>query len=94
METFRRKFNELLTGVKLLLNDVKLVFNVVTVLLIVRTAPVLGIAVKREASPTCLPKIVPAEIVEKNPKLVDILTAEILLTPKRKLTELLFIVVT
>ena len=62
MDTFRRKFNELLTVVTLLLTVVRLLLTIVTLLLtvitlllIVRTAPVLGIAVKREASPTCLP---------------------------------------
>ena len=40
---------------------------VVTLLLTVSTAPLLGILVKSEASPTNLPYIVPAEIVEKNP---------------------------
>jgi hypothetical protein len=49
-----------------------------TVLLIVSTAPVFGIAVSEDPSPTNLAKMVPAEIVEKNPKLVEIEFVEIL----------------
>ena len=60
---------ELLTAVSELL-------TVVTLLLTVKTAPLLGIEVNKEASPANLPKIVPAEIVEKNPKLVDVVIAE------------------
>ena len=57
--------------------------TVVTLLLTVKTAPVFGIAVKSEASPTCLPNIVPAEIVEKKPKLVDVVIADVFETVKR-----------
>jgi hypothetical protein len=53
------------------------------VLLTVVSAAVTGRFVNREPSPTCLPKMVPAEIVEKNPKLVDIVAAEILDTARR-----------
>ena len=49
---------------------------VVTLLLTVKTAPLLGIEVNKEASPANLPKIVPADIVEKNPKLVEVVIAE------------------
>jgi hypothetical protein len=45
--------------------------------------PPLGIPVNPDPSPTKRPKIVPAEIVEKNPKVVDIVTAEILDTARR-----------
>jgi hypothetical protein len=67
-----------LTEFSRLLRVVILVVFVVTKLLTARTAPVLGIAVSREPSPINLPKIDPDEIVEKNPKLVDIVIAEIL----------------
>ena len=60
---------ELLTAVSELL-------IVVTLLLTVKTAPLLGIEVNKDASPANLPKIVPAEIVEKNPKLVEVVIAE------------------
>ena len=60
---------ELLTAVSELLTVLRL-------LLIVKTAPLLGIEVNKEASPANLPKIVPTEIVEKNPKLVDVVIAE------------------
>ena len=47
-DTVRRKLTELLTPVSKLL-------TVVTLLLTLRTAPLLGIEVSKEASPTCLP---------------------------------------
>ena len=50
-----------------MLTAVSELLTVVTLLLTVRTAPLFGIAVRSEASPTCFPKIVPADIVEKNP---------------------------
>ena len=53
------------------------------VLLTVVSAAVTGRFVNKEPSPTCLPNRVPAEIVEKNPKLVDIVAAEILDTARR-----------
>ena len=40
--------------------------------------PATGKFVRSEPSPICLPNTVPVEIVEKNPKLVDIVKAEIL----------------
>ena len=55
-----------------------LVAFVVTKLLTARTAPVLGIAVSNDPSPINLLYTDPAEIVEKNPKLVDIVIAEML----------------
>ena len=61
-----------------LLMVVILVVFVLTKLLTARTAPVLGIAVSKEPSPINLLYIDPDEIVEKNPKLVDIFIAEIL----------------
>ena len=42
-----------------------------------------AIPVKADPSPIKRPKILPVEIVEKNPKLVDIVTAEILDTARR-----------
>ena len=52
-------------------------------LLTVVSAVVTGRFVRSDPSPTCLPNIVPAEILEKNPKLVDIVVAEILDTARR-----------
>ena len=57
----------MLTVVTFVLTEFSKLLTVVTLLLIVKTAPLFGIAVRSDASPTCLPKIVPAEIVEKNP---------------------------
>ena len=54
-----------------------------TELLIVVSPAVTGRLVRKEPSPTKRPKTLPAEIVEKNPKLVDIVTAEILETARR-----------
>ena len=54
-----------------------------TVLLTVVNPAVTGRLVNKEPSPICLPNRVPAEIVEKNPKLVDIVAAEILDTARR-----------
>ena len=62
---------------KLLIVVIFVIF-VLTKLLTARTAPVLGIAVSSEPSPINLLYIDPAEIVEKNPKLVDIVKAEML----------------
>jgi hypothetical protein len=53
------------------------------VLLTLVSAAVTGRFVNKEPSPICLPNRVPAEIVEKNPKLVDIVAAEILDTARR-----------
>ena len=49
-----------------------------TVLLTVRTAPVFGISVNEDPSPINLANTVTAEIVEKNPKTVEIVNEEIL----------------
>jgi hypothetical protein len=65
------------------LTEFNKLLTVVTLLLSVKTAPLLGIEVNKEASPTNLPYIVPAEIVEKNPKLVDVVIADVFDTVKR-----------
>ena len=57
--------------------------TVVKLLLTVASAVVTGRLVSKDPSPTNLPKIVPAEIVEKKPNEVDIVTAEILDTARR-----------
>ena len=57
----------LLTVVILLPFNDAVLLTVVRLLLIVKTAPVFGIAVSKDPSPTNFAKIVPAEIVEKNP---------------------------
>ena len=56
---------------------------VVPVLLIVVSAVVTGRLVSNDPSPTKRPKTVPAEMVEKKPNEVDIVTAEILDTARR-----------
>ena len=53
------------------------------VLLTVVNAVVTGRFVRRDPSPIKRPNKVPAEIVEKNPNEVDIVTAEILDTARR-----------
>ena len=63
------------------------------VLLIVVSAVVTGRLVSKDPSPTKRPKIVPAEMVEKKPNEVDIVTAEILDTARRKFTALLTVVI-
>jgi len=55
---------------------------VTPVLLTVVNAAVTGRFVRRDPSPIKRPNTVPAEIVEKNPKLVDITDVEILLAVK------------
>ena len=57
----------LLTVVILVAFVAPVLLTVVRLLLSVKTAPVFGIAVNKDPSPTNLEKIVPAEIVEKNP---------------------------
>ena len=52
-------------------------------LLTVVSAAVTGRLVSRDPSPTKRPNTVPAEIVEKKPNEVDIVTAEILDTARR-----------
>ena len=66
----------MLTVLRLVLTFVTFVLTELRRLLTAKTAPVLGIAVKSEASPAKRPYIVPAEIVEKKPKLVDVVIAE------------------
>ena len=53
--------------VALVLTEFRRLLIVVTLLLTVSTAPLLGMLVNNEASPTNFPYTVPAEIVEKNP---------------------------
>ena len=57
--------------------------TVVKLLLTVASAVVTGRFVSKDPSPTKRPKTVPAEIVEKKPNEVDIVTAEILDTARR-----------
>ena len=57
--------------------------TVVKLLLTVASAVVTGRLVSKDPSPTKRPNTVPAEIVEKNPNEVDIVTAEILDTARR-----------
>ena len=57
--------------------------TVVKLLLTVASAVGTGRLVSKDPSPTKRPKTVPAEIVEKNPNEVDIVTAEILDTARR-----------
>jgi hypothetical protein len=73
----------LLTVVILLVFDVPALLTVVRLLLTVARAVVTGRLVSRDPSPTRRPNTVPAEIVEKNPNEVDIVTAEILDTARR-----------
>ena len=72
-----------LTFVTFVLTEFSKLLTVITLLLTVKTAPVFGIAVNKDPSPTNLAKIVPAEIVEKNPYVVDIELAEILEAVKK-----------
>ena len=76
LDTARRKFTALLTVI------IFAVF-VVPVLLTVVSAVVTGRLVSKEPSPTKRPNTFPAEIVEKKPNEVDIVTAEILDTARR-----------
>jgi hypothetical protein len=72
-----------LTVVTFVLTEFSKLLTVVTLLLTVKTAPLFGIEVNKDASPTCLPKIVPAEIVEKKPKLVDVVNEDSFETVRR-----------
>ena len=74
---------ELLTVVTELLTVVIFAVFVAPVLLTVVSAAVTGRLVNKEPSPTNRPNMLPLEIVEKNPKLVDIVVAEILDTARR-----------
>ena len=73
----------LLTVVIFVVLVVPALLTVVKLLLTVVSPAVTGRFVSKEPSPTKRPKTVPAEIVEKKPKLVDIVTAEILDTASR-----------
>ena len=63
--------------------EVPALLTVVKLLLTVVNAVVTGRLVSRDPSPTKRPNTVPAEIVEKKPNEVDIVTAEILDTVRR-----------
>ena len=67
----------------MLLTVVILVVFVTPLLLTVVKAAVTGRLVSKDPSPTKRPNTVPAEIVEKKPNEVDIVTAEILDTARR-----------
>jgi hypothetical protein len=73
----------LLTVVILVVFEVPALLTTVRLLLTVASAVVTGRLVRRDPSPTKRPNTVPAEIVEKNPNEVDIVTAEILDTARR-----------
>ena len=60
-------FSKLLTALRLVLTVVAFVLTAFTRLLTASSPAVVGIPVKLVPSPTNLPKIVPAEIVEKKP---------------------------
>ena len=74
---------ELLTVVILVVFETPALLTVLRLLLTVVNPAATGRLVSKEPSPTKRPKTLPAEIVEKNPKLVDILAAEILDTARR-----------
>ena len=73
----------MLTAVTELLTVVIFVVFVAPALLTLVSAAVIGRLVSKDPSPTKRPKTVPAEIVEKKPNEVDIVTAEILDTARR-----------
>ncbi len=73
----------LLTVVILLVFDVPALLTVVRLLLTVARAVVTGRLVSRDPSPAKRPNTVPAEILEKKPELVDIVSAEMLDTARR-----------
>ena len=73
----------LLTVVIFVVFEVPALLTVVKLLLIVVSAVVTGRLVSKDPSPTKRPKTVPAEMVEKKPNEVDIVTAEILDTARR-----------
>ena len=73
----------LLTAVIFVVFVEPVLLTVVKLLLTVASAVVTGRLVSKDPSPTKRPKTVPAEIVEKNPNEVDIVTAEILDTARR-----------
>ena len=80
----------LLTVIKLVLIVVifavfvaPVLLTVVKLLLTAVNAVVIGRLVRRDPSPINFPNSVPAEIVEKKPYVVDVVTAEILDTVRR-----------
>ena len=73
----------LLTAVIFVVFVEPVLLTVVKLLLTVASAVVTGRLVSKDPSPTKRPNTVPAEIVEKNPNEVDIVTAEILDTARR-----------
>ena len=73
----------LLTAVIFVVFVEPVLLTVVKLLLTVASAVVTGRLISKDPSPTKRPKTVPAEIVEKNPNEVDIVTAEILDTARR-----------
>jgi hypothetical protein len=83
----------LLTVVIFVVFETPALLTVVRLLLTVANAVVTGRFVSRDPSPIKRPNTVPAEIVEKKPNEVDIVTAEILDTARRKLAVLLTVVI-
>ena len=73
----------LLTVVMFAVFVAPVLLTVVKLVLTVASAVVTGRLVRRDPSPTKRPNTVPAEIVEKKPNEVDIVTAEILDTARR-----------
>ena len=88
-ETVKRKFTLLLTVVKLVVFETPTLLTSVKLLLTVATTVVSGRLLIDDPSPTKRPKIAPAEIVEKTPKLVEVVIADVFETVKRKFTLLL-----
>ena len=93
LDTARRKLVVLLTVVILVVFETPTLLTVVRLLLTVVSPAVTGRLVIKEPSPTKRPNTLPAEIVEKKPNEVDIDTAEILDTARRKLVVLLTVVI-
>ena len=73
----------LLTVVIFVVFETPALLTVVKLLLTVASTVVTGRLVSKDPSPTKRPNTVPAEIVEKKPNDVDIVTAEILDTARR-----------
>ena len=92
LDTARRKLAVLLSVVIFVVFETPALLTVVKLLLTVASAVVTGRLVSKDPSPTKRPNTVPAEIVEKKPNEVDIDTAEILDTARRKLVVLLTVV--
>jgi hypothetical protein len=83
----------LLTVVILVVFETPALLTILRLLLTVASPAVMGRLVIKEPSPTKRPNTVPAEIVEKKPNEVDIDTAEILDTARRKLVVLLTVII-